>query len=62
MLFAGLTAENAAYVMKCLCLPDKKTGLATLVDHVRLCFVPFSPAPRASSWANGRPVAGRSPV
>ncbi|HVS38638.1 MAG TPA: glycosyltransferase [Gemmataceae bacterium] len=35
-LFAGLKDENAAYVMKCLCLPDKATGMATLVDHLRL--------------------------
>jgi len=35
-LFAGLTEENAAYVMKCLCLPDPETGSSTLVDHVRL--------------------------
>src|SRR5205814_4141990 len=35
-LFAGLKAENVAYVMKCLCLPDPVTGAATVVDHVRL--------------------------
>jgi GT2 family glycosyltransferase/tetratricopeptide (TPR) repeat protein len=35
-LFAGLQDDNAAYVMKCLCLPDQATGTATLVDHVRL--------------------------
>jgi glycosyltransferase involved in cell wall biosynthesis/tetratricopeptide (TPR) repeat protein/predicted O-methyltransferase YrrM len=35
-LFAGLGEENAAYSMKCLCLPDKATGTATVVDHVRL--------------------------
>src|SRR5262249_28307354 len=35
-LFAGLADENAAYVMKCLCLPDPASGAATVVDHVRL--------------------------
>jgi glycosyltransferase involved in cell wall biosynthesis/Flp pilus assembly protein TadD len=35
-LFAGLGGENAAYAMKCLCLPDAATGTATVVDHVRL--------------------------
>ena len=35
-LFAGLKDENAAYVMKCLCLPDRAAGTATVVDHVRL--------------------------
>jgi predicted O-linked N-acetylglucosamine transferase (SPINDLY family)/GT2 family glycosyltransferase len=35
-LFAGLGEENAAYAMKCLCLPDAATGTATVVDHVRL--------------------------
>jgi glycosyltransferase involved in cell wall biosynthesis/tetratricopeptide (TPR) repeat protein len=35
-LLAGLTDENAAYVMKCLCLPDSQTRTATVVDHVRL--------------------------
>jgi glycosyltransferase involved in cell wall biosynthesis/Flp pilus assembly protein TadD len=35
-LFAGLGDENSAYVMKCLCVPDKATGTATVVDHVRL--------------------------
>jgi tetratricopeptide (TPR) repeat protein len=34
-LFAGLQADNAAYVMKCLCLPDAK-GVSTAVDHLRL--------------------------
>ena len=28
--------DNAAYAMKCLCLPDPTTGAATVVDHVRL--------------------------
>jgi GT2 family glycosyltransferase/predicted Zn-dependent protease len=36
VLFAGLGSENAAYAMKCLCLPDAATGTATVVDHVRL--------------------------
>jgi glycosyltransferase involved in cell wall biosynthesis len=35
-LFAGLGDENAAHSMKCLCLPDRATGTATEVDHVRL--------------------------
>jgi GT2 family glycosyltransferase/tetratricopeptide (TPR) repeat protein len=35
-LFAGLGEENAAYVLKCLCLPDAATGSSTVVDHVRL--------------------------
>jgi len=35
-LFSGIKDENAAYVMKCLCLPDPTTGAATVVDHVRL--------------------------
>jgi glycosyltransferase involved in cell wall biosynthesis/Flp pilus assembly protein TadD len=35
-LFANLPAENVAFVMKCLCLPDAATGTATVVDHVRL--------------------------
>jgi glycosyltransferase involved in cell wall biosynthesis/Flp pilus assembly protein TadD len=35
-LFASLKDENVAYAMKCLCLPDKTTGTATVVDHVRL--------------------------
>jgi glycosyltransferase involved in cell wall biosynthesis len=34
-LFAGLEDENAAYVMKCLCLPDA-SGVSTVVDHLRL--------------------------
>src|SRR5262249_29762339 len=34
-LLSGLPDETAAYVMKCLCLPDG-SGTATLVDHVRL--------------------------
>ncbi len=35
-LFAPLTHENAAYVMKCLCVADGLGGTATAVDHVRL--------------------------
>src|SRR5262249_40424852 len=35
-LFASLTDEPAAYVMKCLCLPDAITHTATEVDHLRL--------------------------
>jgi tetratricopeptide (TPR) repeat protein len=35
-LLAGVTDENAAYVMKCLCLPDPVTETVTAVDHVRL--------------------------
>jgi glycosyltransferase involved in cell wall biosynthesis/tetratricopeptide (TPR) repeat protein len=33
---ASLKDENAAFVMKCLCLPDGQGGPATVVDHVRL--------------------------
>jgi GT2 family glycosyltransferase/tetratricopeptide (TPR) repeat protein len=35
-LFAGLGEENAAYALKCLCLPDPVTQASTVVDHVRL--------------------------
>jgi GT2 family glycosyltransferase/predicted Zn-dependent protease len=35
-LFISLSSENAAYVMKCRCLPDQQTGAETVVDHVRL--------------------------
>ncbi len=35
-LFAGIEDENAAFVMKCLYLPDPETATSTLVDHVRL--------------------------
>ncbi len=35
-LFAGLQDDNAGYVMKCLCLPDPVTQMATSVDHLRL--------------------------
>ena len=35
-LTAGLTGANDAYVMKCLCVPDKPGAGGTVVDHVRL--------------------------
>jgi GT2 family glycosyltransferase/predicted Zn-dependent protease len=35
-LFARLGDEDAAYVMKCLCLPEPGGTTATAVDHVRL--------------------------
>ncbi len=35
-LFAGLKDENAAYVVKCLCVPDSQASDGTVVDHVRL--------------------------
>jgi glycosyltransferase involved in cell wall biosynthesis len=35
-LFASLPDASAAYVMKCLCLPDPHNRTATVVDHVRL--------------------------
>jgi tetratricopeptide (TPR) repeat protein len=35
-LLAGLGEENAAYVLKCLCLPDAQARGGILVDHVRL--------------------------
>jgi glycosyltransferase involved in cell wall biosynthesis len=35
-LFAALQDENAAFVMKCLCLPDPLTKTSTEVDHLRL--------------------------
>jgi GT2 family glycosyltransferase/tetratricopeptide (TPR) repeat protein len=35
-LFEGLNGENAAYVMKCLCVPDAQVQDGTVVDHVRL--------------------------
>jgi glycosyltransferase involved in cell wall biosynthesis len=35
-LLAELRDENAAYVMKCVCLPQPGEGAATVVDHVRL--------------------------
>jgi GT2 family glycosyltransferase/predicted Zn-dependent protease len=35
-LFDTLDGANAAYVMKCLCLPDPVSKAATVVDHVRL--------------------------
>jgi tetratricopeptide (TPR) repeat protein len=34
-LFASLGDEPAAYVLKCVCLPDA-SGVSTVVDHVRL--------------------------
>jgi tetratricopeptide (TPR) repeat protein len=34
--FAKLADEQAAYVMKCLCLPSADGAGATIVDHVRL--------------------------
>jgi tetratricopeptide (TPR) repeat protein len=35
-LLASLGNDNAAYSMKCVCLPDPAGGTATVVDHVRL--------------------------
>jgi glycosyltransferase involved in cell wall biosynthesis len=35
-LLSTLTHENAAYVMKCVCVSDGPGGTATAVDHVRL--------------------------
>ncbi len=35
-LVTELPGENVAYVFKCLCLPDRESGVATAVDHVRL--------------------------
>jgi GT2 family glycosyltransferase/tetratricopeptide (TPR) repeat protein len=35
-LFDSLCVDNAAYAMKCLCLPDPAAGATTLVDHIRL--------------------------
>jgi tetratricopeptide (TPR) repeat protein len=35
-LFAGLPEGGAAYVMKCLCLPDPGVVSPTVVDHLRL--------------------------
>ena len=35
-LLAGLKNDNAAYALKCVCLPDPVTGATTVVDHVRL--------------------------
>lgn len=35
-LLSSLKDEKAAYVMKCLCLPEHDTGAVTVVDHVRL--------------------------
>jgi tetratricopeptide (TPR) repeat protein len=36
VLFENLPNENVGFVMKCLCLPDPKTGRSAAVDHVRL--------------------------
>ena len=36
MLLETLPNENVGFVMKCLCLPDPKTGRGAAVDHVRL--------------------------
>ncbi len=36
LLVAGLAGANDAYVMKCLCVPDKPGAGGTVVDHVRL--------------------------
>jgi tetratricopeptide (TPR) repeat protein len=36
VLLDHLPNENVGFVMKCLCLPDPKTGRSTTVDHVRL--------------------------
>jgi hypothetical protein len=35
-LLGTLTFENAAYVMRCVCVSDGPGGTATVVDHVRL--------------------------
>jgi glycosyltransferase involved in cell wall biosynthesis/tetratricopeptide (TPR) repeat protein/predicted O-methyltransferase YrrM len=35
-LIAGLTGGNEAYVMKCLCVPEKPGAGGTVVDHLRL--------------------------
>ncbi|MBP3957826.1 glycosyltransferase [Gemmata sp. G18] len=35
-LLAGLSGANEAFVMKCLCVPDRPGAGATAVDHVRL--------------------------
>jgi GT2 family glycosyltransferase/tetratricopeptide (TPR) repeat protein len=36
VLLEGLTEENVAYSMKCLCLPDARSHASTQVDHMRL--------------------------
>jgi glycosyltransferase involved in cell wall biosynthesis len=36
VLLENLPNENVGFVMKCLCLPDPKTGRGAAVDHVRL--------------------------
>ena len=33
---SSLLASHSCFVMKCLCLPDRETGTATVVDHIRL--------------------------
>lgn len=35
-LFGSLRDENAAFSMKCVCLPDPQRGTCTVVDHIRL--------------------------
>jgi hypothetical protein len=35
-LFANLKDDNAAYVLKCLCLPDPTSNSGAVVDHIRL--------------------------
>ncbi len=35
-LLANLKDDNTAYVMKCLCLPDRASTSGAVVDHVRL--------------------------
>jgi glycosyltransferase involved in cell wall biosynthesis/tetratricopeptide (TPR) repeat protein len=35
-LFASLPPDYVAYSMKCRCLPDPASGVATVVDHIRL--------------------------
>ena len=35
-LLTELPSGMAGFVMKCLCLPDRKSGTATIVDHIRL--------------------------
>jgi GT2 family glycosyltransferase/Flp pilus assembly protein TadD len=35
-LFASLRNENAAFTMKCFCVPDPQNPAGTFVDHIRL--------------------------
>jgi glycosyltransferase involved in cell wall biosynthesis len=35
-VFANLSDENIAHVMKCACVPQERGGTTTVVDHVRL--------------------------